>query len=193
MVFAKDFAGACDVLVVHSFMPKGTLVAVVGFLSFCVSLSAQQSDTLALENLRGSGIAGPRSAVGHDFFALNNSALFRGFPAPTLLDGRLVSFSTALNWMQPVEFLPALSAVEPRRASFYEQRARNLSDRLTDLQPKIGYATGEVGFLYGTWTGRSNGEFKQGYIIGEVGNENTRITVGAAYEDSSWRIPRQRR
>jgi hypothetical protein len=182
-------------------MSKGALAALAGFLSLSVSLSAQKTsesqqtpgDTFALENLRGTGLAGPRAANGPDFFTLNNSALFRGFPAPTLLDGRLYSFSTALNWMKPVNFLPAFSPVEPRRASFYAQPDRNLSDRLSDLQPNIDYARGEVGFLYGRWTGKSDGEYKHGYIIGEVGNENIHISVGAAYEDSSWRVPRQRR
>lgn len=94
--------------------------------------------------------------------------------------------------------MPAPDALSTERsASLHNlsgphRSAGSLSDRLTDAFPKLDYATGEIGFLYGRSTGKYGGELTQGYIIGEVGDEKFHISVGAAFEDSSFRLPRGR-
>jgi len=51
--------------------------------------------------------------------------------------------------------------------------------------------TGEVGFLYGEGRpGNFGGEYKEGYIFGEVGNDKIHISAGASYEEWNGRVPR---
>jgi hypothetical protein len=47
------------------------------------------------------------------------------------------------------------------------------------------YYGGEIGILYGQWTGKGGGDLIQSYILGTVGNDRFQISVGAAYEESS--------
>jgi hypothetical protein len=149
---------------------------VVGFLGLCLSLSAQQID---------------RPYV---FSGLNNSP--PRFPALTLSDRQLFSFSSALAWMQPtpIDFLPGLPTMAPQRAIAASSAAlpRDSSKEVVDVQRSglFDYTSGEVGFLYGRSTGKFGGDYKQGYITGEVGDEKFHISVGAAYEESSFRNPR---
>ena len=120
-------------------MTKRALSAVAGFLGLCLPLSAQQAGRPDILN------------------ALNNSS-FR-FPSLTLSDGRLFSFSGAVappllfNWMEPTlpDFLPTLSATEPRRATASAAPPKDSSKELVDIQRsnRLDYASGEVGFLYG--------------------------------------------
>ncbi len=47
------------------------------------------------------------------------------------------------------------------------------------------YTRGEIDFVYGKYTGKGGGDFKQGYILGEVGSDKFRFSVGASYGESS--------
>src|SRR5438128_12416703 len=42
------------------------------------------------------------------------------------------------------------------------------------------YYGGEIGVLYGQWTGKGGGDLMQSYILGTVGNDKFQISVGAA-------------
>jgi hypothetical protein len=155
---------------------KRAFAAVFGFFCLCLSLSAQQIDRPYI------------------FSGLNNSP--PRFPSLTLSDRQLFSFSTALAWMQPTspDFLPGLPTMAPHPAVAASSSAaiRDSSKEVVDVQRSglFDYAGGEMGFLYGRSTGKFGGDYKQGYIIGEVGDEKFHISVGAAYEESSFRIPR---
>src|SRR2546427_13245757 len=84
-------------------MTKRALSAVAGFLSLCLSLTAQQMDRADL------------------WSALNNSSL--RFPSLALSDAQLFSFSTAFNRMETStpDFLPAsaLPTTAPKRPIAY--------------------------------------------------------------------------
>jgi len=69
-----------------------------------------------------------------------------------------------------------------RRLPATSSKDTDSSDYPLDLRPGY-YVTGEVGFVYGRSTGKFGGDYKEGYIIGEVGNDKLHITVGASYED----------
>ena len=58
--------------------------------------------------------------------------------------------------------------------------------------PDQVYYGGEVGVLYGRWTGKGGGDLMESYVLGTVGNDKFQITAGAAYEESSGRTPRFR-
>jgi hypothetical protein len=47
------------------------------------------------------------------------------------------------------------------------------------------YYTGEVGFVYGRWSGKGNGDYWQNYVSGQVGNDHFQINAGASFENSS--------
>jgi len=161
-------------------MTKRALSAVAGFLGLCLPLFAQQTDRPDI------------------FSALNNSSL--RFPSLALSDGRLFSFSGAVappllfNWMEPTlpDFLPASSTPKPQRVTALPAPPKDSSKEVVDVQRSnlLDYAGGEVGFLYGTSTGKFGREVEQGYFIGDVGNDKFHITVGALYENSSGRFPR---
>ena len=156
---------------------KWRVLAAVGFFSLCLSLSAQQID---------------RSGV---FSMLTNSP--PRFPFLTLSDGGLFSFSSALTWLQPTpsDFLPGLPTLAPRRTvTTPSSRVADTdsSKEAVDVQRSglFDYTSAEVGFLYGRSTGKFGGDYKQGYITGEVGDDKFHISVGAAYEESNFRVPR---
>ena len=181
-------------------MTKRAFPAVIGFLGLYLFLStpettrAQQTRGFTFDQLRRSGVVDSGSTPGQpDFLSrLNSSAWVRSVAAPALLDGGLFSFSGALTWMEtPPDFLPALNTVRPTRVNSPPIPGNDSSKEAVDLRRPglLDYAGGEVGFLYGRSTGKFGGEYKQAYIIGEVGDDKFHISAGASYEESSWRVP----
>jgi len=154
-------------------------VAVAGFLSFCLPLSAQQqTDRLDV------------------FSALNNSVL--RLPSLALTDAGSFFFPSAFSWIEPTspDFLPALSVASTkagsRRPTAAAAPSENSSKEVANIRrPNLfDYAGGEVGFFYGRSIGKYGAEVEQGYIMGEAGNDKFHITVGASYENLSGRVPR---
>ena len=47
------------------------------------------------------------------------------------------------------------------------------------------YCTGEVGFVYGQWSGKNSGDYVGSYVWGQAGNDKFQITAGASFEDWS--------
>ncbi len=45
------------------------------------------------------------------------------------------------------------------------------------------YCGGEVGFLYGRWSGKGGGDMWETYVVGTVGNDKFQITAGASYDE----------
>jgi hypothetical protein len=45
------------------------------------------------------------------------------------------------------------------------------------------YYGGEVGFLYGRWSGKGGGDMWETYVVGTVGNDKFQITAGAAFDE----------
>jgi hypothetical protein len=181
-------------------MTKRALPVVVGFLGLCLFFSgqetsrAQQARAFTFDQLRRSGVVDGGSTAGQpDFFSrLNSSAWVHSVAAPALFDGGLFSFLSALTWMEtPPDFLPALNTVRPTRVNAPPIPVNDSSKEVVDVRRPslLDYAGGEVGFLYGRSTGKFGGEYKQAYIIGEVGDEKFHISAGASYEESSWRVP----
>jgi hypothetical protein len=54
------------------------------------------------------------------------------------------------------------------------------------------YYTGEVGFIYGQWSGKGNGDYWQNYVWGQVGNDHFQINAGASFENWSGSSPKIR-
>lgn len=180
-------------------MNKGAFTVVLGFLSLCLPLAAQQTEdeTITLEQLRSTVALDTASALTlyqPDIFSTVDSAvLIHGLPVPTLLDGRRLPVSSTLArmGMTPLNLFPIalVSAADVPNASPIS--GKDSPGELENLRSNRDfYSSGEMGFLYGTTTGKFGYETKQAYIQGTVGNDKFQITAGVSSEESSWRFPR---
>jgi hypothetical protein len=151
---------------------------VAGFLSLCLSLSAQQET-------RGAD----------SFNALNNS----DFPLPllTLSVAQPFSFSGAFApsllfiWMEPPPpldvSLPPIIVTASRTVATVSAAPREDSPKevVGVRRNPFDYASGEVGVFYGSSSGKFGREVEAGYIFGETGNDKFQISAGASYERST--------
>jgi hypothetical protein len=190
----ENFAGASCILVVNSHMTKRVVLSVAAFLSLCLSLAAQQPIpapqryALSLAQLNSLAPQNSRSLFSQPtlFSRLGDPLLIDGSPGPATFSNReTFSLATTFNLAgTPTSFLPTTMAMESPSRSVPATSFKNKdsSDYPLDLRPGY-YVTGEVGFVYGRSTGKFGGDYKEGYIIGEVGNDKVHISVGASYED----------
>ena len=175
-------------------MTKRALLAVAGFLGLCSPLFGQQtnraaqSDAFTLKQLTESRTADISAAFGQpENVLLNNSFVWL---APlTLADGPFLSHSNAFGWMDARSSDVLAPAPARERPNGSAAPATDSADDVVDLRSS-SYAHGEIGLLYGRSTGKFGREVKSGYIIGDVGDDNIHISVGAFYEESSGRVPR---
>ena len=190
----ENFTGAGNVLAVNSRMTNRVILGVAAFLSLCLSLGAEQPargarpNTLSLAQL--SSLAPQNS---HPLFF--QPALFSRLGDPLVANGSLgstfsnretFSLATTYNLIgTPTSFLPSTVATESPGRTVPANYSKDSSDYPLDLRPGY-YVTGEVGFVYGRSTGKFGGDYKEAYIMGQVGNDKLQITVGAAYEDSNF-------
>jgi hypothetical protein len=187
----EDFIDAPAFLVVNCAVRKCPFVIAVGFLSLFFSAAAQEMldapSTLSLY----------RPDV---FSTVDSSALIHQLPVFALLDGQRLPVSTDLGRMgiAPLNLFPAAylaSAATQKTKTTRTSAPTDAKDSPVEtvnspLDPV--YATGEVGVLYGRWSGKSGGDLWESYMVGDVGNDKFHITVGAAYEESSGHFPRFR-
>ena len=182
-------------------MIKRALSAVLGFLSLCLPLAAQQTEdeTITLGQLRSTSALDTASALTlyqPDIFStVDSSVLIHGLPVPTLLDGRRfpVSSELARMGMMPLDLFPIalVSAVDVPKVNASPIYGKDSPGEMENLRSNRGfYSSGEMGFFYGTTTGKFGYETKQAYIQGTVGNDKFQITAGVSSEESSWRFPR---
>jgi hypothetical protein len=188
----ENFTGAGGVLAVNSRMTKRIVLGMAAFLSLCLPLGAEQPGralSLAQLNSLASQNSRPLFFQPTAFSRLGDPLLVDGSLGPAAFSSReTFSLATTFNLVgTPTSFLPTTMAVQSpsRSVPATSSKDKDSSDYPLDLRPGY-YVTGEVGFLYGRSTGKFGGDYKQGYIIGEVGNDKLHITVGASYEDSNW-------
>ena len=193
----QNFTGARGLLAVSYLMTKRGLLPVVVFLGLCFSLAAEQASgspsghggAFTLAQLRGMAAANNASVLLQPtlFNSLDNPVF--GLP---FSNRDVFSLATTFNLVgtTPQSFLPLSPAMESPRVSRPATSAKDSSDRLFDVRPNFDYVTGEVGFLYGHSSGKFGGDYLQGYIFGEVGNDRIHISAGASYEEWNGRVPR---
>jgi hypothetical protein len=192
----ENFAGAGSVLAVNSLMTKRVLLGLVTLLTLCLSVGAEQPvraarfNTLSLAQLSSLAAQNSRPLFFQPalFSRLGDPLLSNGAFGPAAFSSReAFSLATTFNLAgTPTSFLPATMAMESPVRSAPATSSKDSTEYPLDLRPGY-YVTGEVGFTYGRSTGKFGGEYKEGYIIGEVGNDKIHISVGAAYEDTNLR------
>ena len=197
----ENFAGAGGVSAVNSRMTKRVVLGVAAFLSLCLSLGAEQPAraahpyALSLAQLNSLAPQNGRPLFFQPtvFSRLGNPLLIDGSSGPATFSSReTFSLATTFNLAgTPTSFLPTTMAMESpsRSVPATSSKDKDSSDYPLDLRSGY-YVTGEVGFVYGRSTGKFGGDYKEGYIIGEVGNDKVHITVGASYEDWNGRTLR---
>jgi hypothetical protein len=190
-------------------MFKGALFLALGLFAVCFPLAAQQAkhSGVAQHHLTASAVK-PLDAVSSlsiyrpNVVNASNSILFHNGPIRAWSDGgQLVSENAFVQiGMAPLGLFPAAYLApsdvgpgpvrKPSVASNYP--SANLPSDGKDLSPEMlgsplnhVYVTGEVGFVYGQWSGKGNGDYVGSYIWGQAGNDKFQISAGGSFENWS--------
>ena len=140
--------------------------------------------------------------------ATDGSLLLHNGSVPLWLDGAQVStgvidpsYNFASQWVQmgftSSDLFPAalLSAAQPPAQRPRAGRVHSLDGKDIGADEKDSpdemlssslnpiYYGGEVGFLYGRWSGKGGGDMWETYVVGTVGNDKFQITAGASYDE----------
>jgi hypothetical protein len=194
-------------------MVKRALCVAVGLLGVLLPAVAQQPHhSTKDEQSRSAGASStPLSLSLYQpkiLGAAESSLLLHNGSVPLWLDGKRAStgvidpgYSFASEWVQlgftSPDFLPAtyLSGAQPPAQSPGARRvhttdgkdvgadAKDSPDEMLSSSQNPVYYGGEVGFLYGRWSGKGGGDMWETYVVGTVGNDKFQITAGASYDE----------
>jgi hypothetical protein len=209
----KNFAGASGYLDVNCVMVKRALCVAMGLLGALLPAVAQQPHhSTKHEQLRSAGAASAPLSLNlyrpKVWGTAESSLLLHNGSVPLWLDGPELSngvvgpsYGFASSWVQlgftSADFLPAafLSGAQPaaHRPSAGRVHGKDGKDLGTDAKDSPDemlsssanpiYCSGEVGFLYGRWSGKGGGDMWETYVVGTVGNDKFQITAGASYDE----------
>jgi hypothetical protein len=214
----EDFAGVYGDLVMICCMIRRPLAVAVGLFAVCFPVAAQQANrpkatehrAVASNHLHAAGALDPAFALSlyrpKIFSAKDNSLLFHKGPVMAWSDGGRLASENAMTSMGmvsldlgPLAYSPANvfgaaptkngSAASNSRPENFGTDAKDSPEMIVSPSDRIYYG-GEIGFMYGQWSGKGGGDVMQSYILGQVGNDHFQITAGAAYEESSGRTSR---
>ena len=197
-------------------MFKGALFLALGFFVFCFPAVAQQAkhSGAAQRRLAASAVK-PLDGVSNlsiyrpNVVNASDSILFHDGPVRAWSDGgQLVSENAFVQiGMAPLGLFPvsylAPSDVGPAPISRpgipSDSRPANFPTDGKDLPPETlnsplnqVYVTGEVGFMYGQWSGKGSGDYVGSYIWGQAGNDKFQITAGGSFENWNGSGPKLR-
>ena len=116
------------------------------------------------------GIAGP----GYDFAS---SWVQLGFTSAAFLPTAFLSSA------QPAAQRPSAGRVHGTDDKDLGTDAKDSPDEMLSSSANPTYYGGEVGFLYGRWSGKGGGDMWETYVVGTVGNDKFQITAGASYDE----------
>lgn len=197
-------------------MFRVALFSALGFFAVSFPVVAQQAKT---SGARQHSVATSATTLEHGstlslyqqnaVSASNAPLLFHKGPVRAWSDGaQLVSESAFVQigmaplGLFPVAYLaPSDAGTTPIRKPSAAPNARpaNLATEGKDLPTEMlglplnhVYCTGEVGFMYGQWSGKSNGDYVGSYIWGQAGNDKFQITAGASFDNWSGNSPKIR-
>jgi len=194
-------------------MVQRALCVALGLFGALLPAVAQQAHrSIGREQLRSSSVLNAPLSLSlyraKNSGAADGSLLLHNGSMPLWLDGKQMStggidpgYSFVSQWVQlgftSSDLFPAalLSADQPpaRRPSAARVHGSDGKDFGADgkdspeemlsspLNPV--YCGGEVGFLYGRWSGKGGGDMWETYVVGTVGNDKFQITAGASYDE----------
>jgi hypothetical protein len=191
-------------------MFKGALFLALGFLAICFPVLAQQAKHS--KGAQHHAIARAVPAFDHNstlslyrpnvVSASNASLLFRSGPVRPWSDGAQLASETALAQigMAPLGLFPVTylapadvgpvpitksNAASNSRSQVVATDGKDLPGEMISSPLNQVYFTGEVGFVYGQWSGKGNGDYWQNYVWGQAGNDKFQISAGASFEEWS--------
>ena len=179
-------------------MVKRALCVVLGLVGACFPAFAQQVyrpewPVGSFDPAFALGLYQPRISGAGDSFLL----LRRG-PLRTWSDGAWLASENALTQIGmvsldlfPAAFLnpdvfggvsgPRANGVRDSRSGNSKPDGKDSVNEMMSSSPV--YYGGEVGFLYGQWSGKGGGNMWETYVGGTVGNDKFQITAGAAFDE----------
>jgi hypothetical protein len=193
-------------------MSRGALVLALGLFAVCFPLAAQQSKHSRGTQHRVTATAvAPLDAVSNlSIYRSNvinapNSILFHNGPVRAWSDGgQLVSENAFVQiGMAPLGLFPAAylapsdfgptpirrpnTAPDSRSANLAPDGkdfdGKDLSGEMLNSPLNHVYYTGEVGFMYGQWSGKGSGDYVGSYIWGQAASDKFQITAGGSFEN----------
>ena len=184
-------------------MIRRALAITTGLLAVCFPIAAQQAGS-------GKGSDANLSLGGFDrkmFGPTHTSLLLQKGPVRAWSDGAQVAGDTVFAnismgltdlfpavYANPVSSLPARKGMAasdaPPRDSGPD--GKDLPEQVFKSPLNGVYCGGEIGFLYGRWSGKGSGDYLDTYIQGSVGNEHFQITAGAEHQQWSGQASRSR-
>jgi len=197
-------------------MFKGALFLALGFFAVCFPVVAQQvkhsahaQHRVAASALKPLDTVSNLSIYHRNVTNASNSILFHNGPVRAWSDGaQLVSASALVQiGMAPLGLFPVTyfapgdegprsirkpGAVSNSRSQIAATDGKDLPDEIISSPLNQVYYTGEVGFVYGRWSGKGNGDYWQNYVSGQVGNDHFQINAGASFENWSGNSPKIR-
>jgi hypothetical protein len=198
-------------------MFKGALFLALGFFAVCFPVVAQQAKHPGATQHRAATFATSTFEHGsalslyrpNTVSASNASLLFHSGPVRAWSDGAQLANETALAQirMAPLGLFPVTylapsdvgptptrkaSAASNSRSQMLATDGKDLPGEMISSPLNQVYCTGEVGFVYGQWSGKGNGDYWQNYVWGQAGNDHFQITAGASFENWSGSSPKIR-
>ena len=197
-------------------MFKGALFLALGLLAISFPVVAQQAKhSGAVQHHVPAAAVKPLDGVSNlsiyqpNVVSTLNSILFHNGPVRAWSDGaQLVNESAFVQiGMAPLGLFPAAyltpSEVAPapvRRtslASNYQSAnvptdGKDLSGEILNSPLSNVYVTGEIGFMYGQWSGKGSGDYVGSYIWGQAGNDKFQISAGGSFENWNGSSPKFR-
>ncbi len=122
---------------------------------------------------------GPQTTVGtiNPDYSFASQWVQMGFTSPDFLPPTLLSDA------QPSTRAPSAGRVRGSESKDLRADGKDLGDGIFESPLSRVYYGGEVGFLYGRWSGKGGGDMWETYIVGTVGNDKFQITAGASYDE----------
>ena len=209
----ENFTGASDCLDVNCVMLRRALCVALGLFGALLPVVAQQAHrSISREPSRSNNISNAPLSLSlyrpKSLGAADSSLLLHNGSVPLWLDGAQAStraidsgYSFASQWVQmgftssdlfPAALLSAAppSAQRPSAGPVHGSYGKDLGadgkDSPAEMQSSSLdplYYGGEVGVLYGRWSGKGGGDMWQTYVVGTVGDDKFQITAGASYEE----------
>jgi hypothetical protein len=189
-------------------MSRGALILALGLFGVCFTVAAQQAKHFGAAQHRVAASAmAPLSPVSSlslygpkTLSASNNSLLFHNGPVRAWSDGAQLASESALAQigMAPLGLFPVAylapseagpvptkkpSTVSNSRSENFGADGKGLPGEMMASPLSNVYYTGEVGFLYGQWSGKGSGDYVGSYVWGQAGNDKFQITAGASFDN----------
>lgn len=202
----QNFTGASDYLDLNCVMVKRALCVAMGLFGALSPIAAQQAHhSIRRERLQSNSVLNAPLSLSlyrpKISSATDSSLLLHNGSVPLWLDGIDPGYGFTTQWVQmgfmSPDILPAsaLSAAPPsaqisRPGGVHRSEGRDLGpdgkdigDEMMESPLSRVYYGGEVGFLYGRWSGKGGGDMWETYVVGTVGNDKFQITAGASYDE----------